>query len=87
MQDVNQRVNQFFLANPIASIALLIWILAWKGTALWKAARSKHLTWFVLLLIINSMGLFEISYIFFLHRWDLGGDKLLETIKKKLKGA
>lgn len=45
-------------------ISLLVWSFAWKGIALWKAARLSHKGWFVALLIVNTIGILEIAYIF-----------------------
>jgi len=42
---------------------LAIWSLAWKGVALWRAARNEHLPWVIALLIINTAGILEIIYI------------------------
>lgn len=50
--------------SPTVLIIALVWSLAWKAIALWKSARNKHLVWFVMLLIINTMGILEILYIF-----------------------
>lgn len=61
----------------------LIWALIWKGLALWKAATKKQFIWFVLLLILNTVGLFEIIYIFFLNQWDLDDGKTLNFLTKK----
>jgi len=47
---------------------LAIWVLIWKGIALWKAARNASKPWFVALLIVNTMGLLEIVYIFFFSK-------------------
>ena len=47
---------------------LTFWSLPWKGIALWKAARRDQLVWFIALLIINTAGLLEIIYIFFVAR-------------------
>lgn len=44
--------------------AALIWTLAWKGVALWKAARNGSKPWFVVLLLLNTLGILEIIYIF-----------------------
>jgi hypothetical protein len=44
---------------------MLLWSLAWKGVALWKAARNNDKYWYVALLVINTVGLLEIIYIFF----------------------
>ena len=43
---------------------LLIWSLFWKGMALWKAAREGSKVWFVVLLIVNTLGILEILYIY-----------------------
>lgn len=41
-----------------------LWTLPWKGWALWKAARLKEKVWFIVLLIVNTLGILEILYIF-----------------------
>jgi len=46
-------------------LLILAWTLPWKGVALWKASRLSHKKWFIALLIINSLALLEIYYIFF----------------------
>lgn len=46
-------------------IALLAaWTLPWKGVALWKSARAGSKPWFVALLVVNTVGILEILYIF-----------------------
>jgi hypothetical protein len=52
------------MENPLLLTAVLIWTLAWKGVALWKAAKADSKKWFVALLVINTMGLLEILYIY-----------------------
>lgn len=42
----------------------LIWTIPWKAVALWKAARNGHVAWYVVLLIVNTLGILEILYIF-----------------------
>lgn len=56
------------LDNTGLIILALIWTIPWKGVALWKAARLSHTRWFIILLIINVLGLLEIYYIFFVAR-------------------
>ena len=58
------------LALPsIYTIALIaLWTLPWKGVALWMAARRDHLGWFIVLLIVNSLAILEIIYIFYIAR-------------------
>jgi len=48
-----------------------IWSLIWKGIALWKSARKRHLVWFVVLLIVNTAGILEILYIFLFSKIKL----------------
>jgi hypothetical protein len=45
-------------------LLILAWTLPWKGVALWKAASRKEKWWFIALLVINTLGIFEILYIF-----------------------
>ncbi|MDD3880607.1 MAG: DUF5652 family protein [Syntrophomonas sp.] len=35
----------------------------WKGLALWRAARLNQVAWYIALLIINTVGVFEIIYL------------------------
>ncbi|NLT20508.1 MAG: hypothetical protein GXY16_05870 [Syntrophomonadaceae bacterium] len=51
------------LINPWVIYPLLVWSLFWKGLALWRSARMNHKGWFIALLIINTLGIFEIIYI------------------------
>lgn len=45
-------------------VPLMIWSLAWKGWALWKAAKNDSPVWFVVLLLVNTLGILDILYIF-----------------------
>ena len=51
------------LTNPMIMYPLLIWSIFWKGLALWRSARMNHKGWFIALLVINTVGIFEIIYI------------------------
>ncbi|MBI3984700.1 MAG: hypothetical protein HY344_02040 [Candidatus Levybacteria bacterium] len=42
-----------------------LWSIFWKGLALWRAANLKQRNWFVGLLILNTIGIAEIAYLFF----------------------
>ena len=45
-------------------MVLAVWSIFWKGWALWIAARNQQKAWFVVLLIVNTLGILEIIYIF-----------------------
>lgn len=84
MTNLNQLLDQL-ASYPAVAILFLVWMILWKGLGLWKAARNKHLTWFVIILVVNTVGLLEIAYIFFLNRWEMGSAKLLAFLEKKFK--
>lgn len=42
----------------------IAWSLVWKGLALWRAAQRKEKWWFIAFLLINTLGILEIVYIF-----------------------
>ena len=47
----------------VVSLAV-VWSMAWKGVALWRAGRNAHLVWFIVLFIFNTLGILPIIYIF-----------------------
>lgn len=49
-------------------IPLLIWEIAWKSIALWKAGRNNQPGWFVALLLLNTAGIFSIVYLKFFQK-------------------
>lgn len=46
------------------AILLTLWTLPWKGWALWLSARRGEKWWFVVLLVLNTLAILEIIYIF-----------------------
>lgn len=46
-------------------LLLMVWMVVWKGLALWRAARKNSPIWFVVLLVVNTLGVLEILYYFF----------------------
>ena len=51
----------------VISLAI-VWSMVWKGIALWRAGRNGHLVWFIVLFIVNTVGILEIIYIFAFSR-------------------
>ena len=52
------------LNSPGVYLVILAWSLLWKGLALWRAAQDKQRNWFMALLIVNSVGILEIIFLF-----------------------
>ncbi len=61
-------MTSFFSQNSFLILLLVLWTLPWKGVALWKAANLRDKTWFVVLLIVNTLGILEMIYIFKIAR-------------------
>ncbi len=57
-----------FLKLSWIILPILIWSIAWKGYSLWLSARRGEKWWFIALLILNTVGIFEIFYIFGIAR-------------------
>ena len=45
-------------------LLFVIWSIFWKGLALWHSGRRGQVWWFVILLVINTVGILEIIYLF-----------------------
>ena len=46
----------------------ILWIIPWKGYGLWKAAQNRDQIWFVAILVLNTLGILPIIYIFFIDK-------------------
>lgn len=57
-------MEQFILDNSWVLVLLALWSIPWKGWALWKAAKNDDKAWFIVLLIVNTLAILEIFYIF-----------------------
>lgn len=57
------QLMQFLLLNPYIFLLIIIWMLVWKGIALWMSAKRDQKNWFVALLALNTLGVLEILYI------------------------
>ncbi len=67
---------------PWLLFSLFLWTIFWKGMALWKAAKLDQRNWFVVMLIVNTVGILEIVYLFFFAKKKM---KLTELMFWKLK--
>lgn len=53
--------------SPLTVFLLIVGLMAWtfvlKGFALWFAARNHHVVWFIVLMLINTLGILELAYL------------------------
>lgn len=61
------------ITGSIILIVLIIWAFIWKGLALWNAAINEEKYWFVAVLILNTVGILEILYLFVFSKkkWNI----------------
>lgn len=64
----NILMDILFGSNSWAIILIAAWSLPWKGVALWHAAKKSDKKWFVALLIVNSLAILDILYIFIFNK-------------------
>jgi len=57
-------MEQLLTNNQWLITLAMIWTVPWKGVALWKSARRQDKWWFVALLLMNTLAILEILYIF-----------------------
>lgn len=44
-------------------LLVVLWTVVLKGFALWNAARGSQKWWFIVLLVVNTLGILEIVYL------------------------
>ena len=49
-------------------VVIMIWTAIWKAIALWKSGRNNQLAWFIVLFIVNTVGILEIVYLLFFQK-------------------
>jgi hypothetical protein len=54
--------------QKLAVALIIIWTLIWKGIAMWKAARAGSKVWYVVLMVVNTVGILEMIYIFWISK-------------------
>ncbi len=59
--------------NKVYLLIALVWSLSWKGVALWKSAGKKEKWWFIAFLVVNTLGVLEIAYIYYFSKRRNGG--------------
>ncbi len=57
-------MEQFLFENQWLILLIIAWTIPWKAVALWRAARKTQKWWFIAILVINSLAILPILYIF-----------------------
>jgi methionyl-tRNA synthetase len=63
LEAMAEYIGAPFQVFMVLFLILTLWILVWKGLALWKSARRKQPIWFVIILITNTLAILPIIYL------------------------
>ncbi len=77
-QALNSALSLYLSAHP-QFFLLLIWSIIWKLIALWKAAKRDNVTIFIVLAVLNTVGIAEIIYIVYLYFKEKKNKNLIQT--------
>jgi hypothetical protein len=59
-----------------------LWTIPWKICSIWTAIKMDHKRWFVALIILNTFGILDIFYVFYVAKKTPG--ELVEIFKTKI---
>lgn len=69
---------------PWLFVIIIAWSLVWKLIGMWKAARNKHVVWFIVMALFNTVGILPILYIYiFSDLKDFRTDNMKKSTNKK----
>lgn len=60
----NMMTSSFLGIPAYLFFIITVWELVWKSMALWRAARNNQLYWFIALLLLNTLGILPILYLY-----------------------
>jgi hypothetical protein len=58
-------IEEYSLWFWVVVLVLSVWDSVWKCIGLWKSARHNQLVWFVVLAVVNTVGILPIVYVRF----------------------
>jgi hypothetical protein len=65
------------ISFSIGFILIVVWVLFWKGYAVWTAARMGHKRWFIALIVLNTFSILDIFYLFRIAKKNMSDIKAI----------
>ncbi len=56
-------MENFIVEHPVLIGVLVAWEIIWKLIAMWNAARRGSKVWFIVLALVNTIGILPIIYL------------------------
>ncbi len=75
------------VGQDLLILVVSIWTLFWKGIALWKAAKQNQKNWFIAILILNTVGILDIVYLFRFSTKRLTIEELKNDVRHFFKSS
>jgi hypothetical protein len=63
-----QKMEDFVINHPTLAFIIIVWSIIWKGIALWRSAQLSHKKWFIIIFMINTLGILDIIYLYFVAK-------------------
>ena len=63
-------------------LVVFLWEAIWKIAALWKSARKGHIVWFIVIALVNTIGILPILYIYVFSKMKIKEKKINEKKEK-----
>jgi len=61
--------NGNYISTYLIVVSLIaLWSIPWKALALWRSARYSQKWWFIVFMLVNTVGLLEIFYLLILPK-------------------
>jgi len=57
-------LGDFTVGQSFLFYLLFLWSIVWKGIATWHAAKNNQRNWFIVMMVLNTVGFLEIIYLF-----------------------
>jgi len=79
----NLDIAAYIGMPPWLLTIMVIWSLVWMGIGMWVAARKRHVVWYVIFLLVHTLGILEILYIFVFSKMKRRAEEEPATKKKR----
>ncbi|MCF8331944.1 MAG: DUF5652 family protein [Bacteroidales bacterium] len=56
-------MGNFLIENWFLLLIIGLWDLVWKLFAMYQAARAGHKAWYIVLFVLNTIGILPIIYL------------------------
>ena len=80
-------MENFLVAHMWIIVVIIIWSSPWKAAALWRSARRGHLGWFLVLIVLNTLAILDILYLFVFSEWGAKKEQETESGEQAMQNA